>query len=116
MIQRVTITRVEVKHSPADAQKPWKKLGIQTQQHGDKWLGAFFNKYNEKALEALKDGVSVDILVEASPDGKYLNFRIPSQLDRLEARVSVLERSVNGSTGTDMQESHEEVNTDDIPF
>lgn len=111
-MQRVTITRISVKDG-GTPEKPWKKLGIQTKEHGDKWLGAFFNKYNEKELSALKEGVTVDILVTTSDDGKYLNFRLPSELDKVKARLDVVEKKL----GIVAEEpAQDDISPDEIPF
>lgn len=111
-MERVTITRTDIKTGTTQQGKPWKKIGIQTKQHGDQWLGAFFSKYNEKELESLKEGVTVDIVVV--PDGKYLNFRLPSQVDKLEVRVAALEKKsgIQPDAGVPV----DDINPDDIPF
>lgn len=111
-MQKVTITRTNIKDGQG-AKGAWRKLGIQTKEHGDKWLGCFFNKYNEKALSELAVGQTVEIVVTQS--GDFLNFALPSRLDKLERRVAALEgkdtESDNGyGAPTD------DINPDDIPF
>lgn len=119
-MQRVTITRTEIKTSAPDAQKPWKKLGIQTNVHGDKWLGSFYpgekfpNKTLTAALDAIKPGDTLDIVVTTSDDGKYLNFKIPTKIDLIDARLSVVEKKL-GITG-EQEAPADDINPDDIPF
>lgn len=117
---RVTITRAETKNSAADAPNPWKKLGIQTNLHGDKWLGCFYpgakfpNKTLAAALDAIKQGDTLDIIVTPSPDGKFLNFKLPAKTDLLESRLAVVEKKL-GITG-EQESPKDELNPDDIPF
>lgn len=115
-MQRVTITQIEFKNiqGKQDPSKTYKKVGIQTREHGPKWLGAFSNKYNEKALNDLKVGSTLDIIVETSPDGKYLNFRIPSEVDLLKVRVSALE--AHAGIGQSQETPADDISPDDIPF
>lgn len=112
-MQRVTITRTNIKTGEG-AKGPWKKVGIQTKQHGDKWLGCFYNKYNEAQLDALKEGVTVDIKV--TEDGQYLNFSMPTAVDLLTVRVARLEDAVFKGAPEAMPEPKDDINPDDIPF
>lgn len=112
-MQKVTITRTNIKDGQG-AQGSWRKIGIQTKEHGDKWLGCFFNKYNEKALSALAEGQTVEIVVTSSPDGKFLNFALPSRMDKLEQRVAALEGKDTVSDGGYGEK--DDINPDDIPF
>lgn len=111
-MQQVTITAVSVKDG-GTPEKPWKKVGIKTSEHGDKWLGAFVSKYNEKELLSLKEGDVVSIIVETSPDGKYLNFKFPRDIDMVKARLDVIEKKLGISTNG---ESVEDISPDDITF
>lgn len=113
-MQQVTITRIEPK-TGTGAKGDWKKLGIQTKEHGDKWLGCFFSKYNEKGLNGLAVGQTVEIVVTPSPDGKFLNFALPSRLDKLEQRVAALEGKDTVSDGG-YSDGKDDINPDDIPF
>ena len=51
--------------------KPFTRLGIQTQEHGAKWLSGFDNH----ATASWKEGDTVEIAVEEK--GEYLNFSTP---------------------------------------
>lgn len=121
-MERVTITRTDVKKAPPDSGKTWKKLGIQTKQHGDKWLGCFYpgerypNKKLEEQLDALKEGATVDIIVTPSEDGKFLNFSFPTKVDLLEVRVARLEDKAGITTASAAQEPKDDINPEDIPF
>jgi hypothetical protein len=75
------------------AGKPYTKLAIKTDKHGDQWLSGFGNSRNEKWAE----GSKVDIMVSSTQgnDGKtYLNFETPKPEDMLATRVSALELDV----------------------
>lgn len=111
-MQRVKLTEVKVFESKPDAPKPWKKLGIKTDKHGDKWLGAFINQYNEKALAKLAVGQTVDVIV--TQNGDFLNFSLPTRTDRLEARVAVIEQKLG--IGGEQVSAPADINPDDIPF
>lgn len=113
-MQKVTITQVSLHTSKPEAPKPWKKVGIKTSIHGDKWLGCFINQFNEKSLTALKAGDVVTIEVTPSEDGKFLNFKLATRMDRIEADVK---RLLKHCGLDDSQESpSEDIDPDNIPF
>lgn len=120
MITKVTITQASVKDGQGD-KGPWKKLGIQTNVHGDKWLSCFYpgtkypNPQMDTALNAIKVGSTIDIVVETTPDGKYLNFKLPSRTDILEADVAAIKEKIGMTTPTQTLPS-DDINPDDIPF
>lgn len=109
---RVKITALETKVSPADAAKPWKRLGIQTDKTGDKWLGCFLNQYNEKSVAKLAVGQTLDIITETSPDGKYTNFKLTTRTDYMDERLKVVEEKL----GITKEQPIDDINPDDIPF
>lgn len=100
MPEAVTITRVfrndkDKNGAPlmTKAGKPYTKLAIKTDKHGEDWLSGFGNSRNEKWAE----GSTVDIMVSSTQgkDGKtYLNFETPKPEDMLAVRVSALELDV----------------------
>lgn len=94
-VQKVTITRVYASDTDKNGNKlvsktgkPYSKLAIKTTQHGEKWLSGFKGKENEN----WKEGDQVDVIV--TQNGEYLNYEVPKQTDRLEARVAALEVQV----------------------
>jgi hypothetical protein len=89
---QVTIKRVSVKEVQNNFGGVSKKYGIQTAEHGDKWLSCFENKYNGKELATLKEGATLNIIV--MPSGEYLNFRFANATDKLEERIKILESIV----------------------
>lgn len=118
MIQKVTITETSLKDGKSAANKEWTKLGIRTKEYGDKWLSCFLTDFNkERLLKIQKDDV-MELVVE--PSGEYLNFKIPGQYDRLDARVTALETIINKlphNVGVAVVDtSMEDINPDDIPF
>jgi hypothetical protein len=88
---KVTIKRISVKEVEGQFGKS-NKYGIQTAEHGDKWLSCFENKFNGKELQALKEGAEANIIV--SQKGDFLNFRTANATDKLEERVKILEAIV----------------------
>lgn len=112
---RATITRISFKDITT-VKGPATKVGIQTSVHGDKWLGAFMNQYNEKALRELKEGDTVDLIVEQSADGKFLNFKLPSHTQLLEARVKRIEDHLFGKNVPSVAPAIDDIDTGDIPF
>ena len=111
-MQKVKITKISKRDGEGEKGR-WVKYGIQTDVHGDKWLGCFENKYNQKKLEALTEGASVDIIVKQN--GDFLNFSFPSQIDYLEQRVAILEKRV-GVSAEDSVGEPEVVAETDVPF
>lgn len=89
---KVTLTRV----ARADKEIKGKvvpTIGIQTKEHGDKWL----NSFKLKGTENWKDYDVVDIEVtEKEVNGKiYLNFNPAEPIDpRVDARLARLEKEV----------------------
>jgi hypothetical protein len=121
MIQKVTVTRTNIKDGEG-TKGPWRKIGIQTKEHGDKWLGTFFpgTKFPNPALtaqlEAIKEGSVIDIVVEQS--GDFLNFKFASRLDKVEADVSEIKNKLGmGQVSPSASpEQPDDINPDDIPF
>ena len=68
---KVTITRISKKEKVSAKGKPFTSLGLQTQEHGDKWLSGF----DGKETRNWKIGDTVEIEVEQN--GEYLNFTVP---------------------------------------
>ena len=89
-MQQVTVTRVNWKEGEG-AKGKWTKIGIQTRELGDKWLGCFEDKYNSTKLRGIQEGSSIKIVVTES--GDFLNFSFPTKVDLLEARVVALEEA-----------------------
>jgi hypothetical protein len=71
--------------------KPYERLSIKTQEHGDKWLSGFGSSWNADWQE----GDEVDIVIKES--GDYLNFERANPVDAFEARIKALEDVVFGS-------------------
>lgn len=91
----VNITDKEGKPLKTKEGKPYKKVVIKVakneanpQEYDDKYLSCLVFRDDNECL-AWKPGDEVDIIV--GKNGDFFNFRIPSRLDRLEARVKALE-------------------------
>lgn len=100
-MQKYTLSRVSIKDNRDGVLLKTKKgeqywnIGIQTQETGDVWYSsAIFQK--ESPAMSFQTGQTVTLhLYEEEYSGKmYKKFKVPSQLDDLEARVSALEAKV----------------------
>lgn len=97
--------------------KPYTRMSIQTEEHGDRWISGFQNASNKE----WKEGDTVELVVEEK--GEYLNFKVPNKSDakvgELEARVAKLE-AVVFKKSEDIEpvgeNVDEEVNVEDIDF
>lgn len=94
-LQKVSISKVIIKDKNKDGValktkdgKSFRKVVIQTNELGDLWLSKLVFDYNDPCL-SFKEGDVVDIVIEKN--GDFYNFKLPSRLDRLEARVKALE-------------------------
>lgn len=119
MIQKVTVTRTNIKDGEG-AKGPWRKLGIQTRELGDKWLGTFYpgakfpNPTLTTQLDAIKEGSVIDIVVEQS--GDFWNFKFASRLDRVEADIEAIKEKLGITAPVAQSEPNDDINPDDIPF
>ena len=83
--------------------KPYQRVAIQTNAHGDNWLSCFSFRSND-LMRTWREGQEVEILV--SKNGDYWNFREPRKTDLIEQRLTHLEQRLSrlennqGSTGT----------------
>lgn len=122
MLEKVTIVRTSLKEGMTKDNKPYVKIGIRTDKHGETWLGCFLNQFNTDKLTKLKEGDVVTILTEKS--GDFTNFKLPGKTDLLEARVEVLETQIkqllgptaNTSPSAAPEYTEADINPDDIPF
>ncbi|MEK7180286.1 MAG: hypothetical protein AAB706_02320 [Patescibacteria group bacterium] len=92
MIKKLTLTKIYRSTTNKDGQelrtkdgRPYEKLGIKTEEYGDKWLSGFGNRFNEN----WREGNVVEVEVEQK--GEYLNFKGLTPIDLLAARVAKLE-------------------------
>ena len=97
MIEKVKVIKITHKDGEGAA-GTWKKVGILVQEEPAKWIGAFETKYNAKKLAAIVEGSEIEVVITKS--GEYFNFDFPNKVDKLEARVEVLEQKagVGGPT------------------
>lgn len=89
-MQKVTLTKIFTKEeiSPR-TQKPYTRMSIKTQEHGDRWISGFQNKGNAN----WREGDTVEILLETTKkdDKEYLNFSLPKMEDVQEEKLSKIE-------------------------
>ncbi len=57
------------------AGKPYTRMSIKTEEHGDRWISGFKNKGNE----SWKQGDTVEVIIKEN--GQYLNFDTPKPND-----------------------------------
>lgn len=112
-ITRVTVEKVSWKDGESNG-RAWRKIGILTKEYGDKWLGSFENKMNQKFLGGISEGSSIDIVVSES--GDFLNFSQATYLDEVAAAVIELQNHNFGAASGDPQNQESEVDPDDLPF
>lgn len=109
------------------AGKPYTRMSIKCQEHGDKWLSGFSSGWNQN----WKEGDTVEI--EVKQNGQYLNFEksdpvvglsldvagLKIRMAKLEAAVEDMNRSksherIENPFTNDPQP--EEIDAADIPF
>lgn len=106
--------------------KPYHKLNIKTQEHGERWLSGFSSPANRN----WKSGDTVEI--EVKENGKYLNYspmsaRQPSKtwdkINELDQRLSKVEKMLVKQPLKEAPEpklmpisDNEEPQLDDLPF
>lgn len=64
--------------------RPYTKLAIKTNEHGDRWLSGF----DGKETQGWKEGDTVDVIVEEK--GEYLNFSVPKKEAQSSAAIEKL--------------------------
>lgn len=129
-MEKVKLTRIAAgKSGTGKNGKTWRKVGIQIESAPNSWINGFANDQTDKWE------VGTEVNLELVNDPKWgWQFKIPNATDNLEARVTVLEESVNallkavkpdmGNVPTDKREHQpsepESVPTpneeDDLPF
>ena len=80
-------------------QKPYARVGIKTEQHGQRWLSGF--AYTGSPALSLKIGDEIEAEIEEK--GQYLNFRLPKsqnggdvmkKLSELEGYIKEIHKAV----------------------
>lgn len=64
------------------------KLAIKTNKHGESWLSALVFNQDDQILN-MREGDEVSIVIEER--NGFLNFKLPTKIDIIEARVERLE-------------------------
>ena len=92
------------KGTPDRPSRSYTRLGIKTQEHGDKWLSGFENRESANWQE----GDTVDIEVE--PNGQYLNFKTLSEMDKVWKMLTYLQKQIH-----DLRRNFGEADETEIP-
>ena len=91
-VKRLSITDANSKGEPYInpwTKKPQKRIGIQTESGGDKWLSDFISNPNDERL-GWQIGEEHKVIIEQK--GDFWNFKLPEKVDLLEERVEALEK------------------------
>ncbi len=119
-IEKLEITKVIISDKYKDGRaimsfgKPAKKVAIKTKQY-DKWLSSYPTSKPDDDLLALVENIGIEAIVWEH-DG-FLNFKLPTRLDKLEARIEVLEKSQGiTKSGENLEGIEEEINPENLPF
>ena len=101
---KIVLTKIYISDQKKDGtkfvdknNKPFKRVAIQTNSHGEAWLSSFSFRDSDEMRE-WKEGQEVQILISKRDD--FWNFRIPTKGDLLEERVTKLEEAVFDSKDT----------------
>src|SRR3990167_6748240 len=118
-IEKLTITKIFINHESkekkpfiTDKGKKFWKIAIQVDEKdykGEYLSSLIFNEDDERFNWQV--GQQISVIVERN--GQYLNFSVPTRLDRLEIRVNELEEIINTPDGRYIKE-HREYPEDDI--
>lgn len=106
------------------AGKPYTRIAIQVPAHKEKWISGFGNSRNAnwKAGDVVR--------IEIEPNGQYLNFSMPNQMDEMQNEINWLKQQMETmeikieklrQPKSDVESSFqpdpaEQVNVEDIPF
>ncbi len=93
---------------------PATKITIKTKQHGDTWLYSYPTSNPNDDLLKLTENMGVELIIWES--NGFWNFKLPSKLDKLEIRVSVLEEKIAGVKSEVAPAKEDEIDLDDLPF
>jgi len=112
--------------------RPYTRLGLQTKEHGTKWLSGFENYTTKNWKEG--DSVDVEVSEVAGKDGTvYLNFKMISEIDKvwkelqrqtgkimgIEKRIADIMRNFGEVPDTEIEKVNEDLNEvkeADLPF
>lgn len=88
-MEKVTLTKIyttdkDKQDNPLKSKdgKPYTRMSIKTQEHGDKWISGFQNSVNKN----WKEGDEVEVTIKQN--GEYLNFETPKKDDKVVEMLS----------------------------
>lgn len=102
----VTLTKVSRKEKQSAKGNMFISLGIQTEEHGEKWLSGFGNASNASWVPGQK------VAIEITEKGDYLNFTEASVWDAIadmDKRIKQLEGNHKGSLPVGFEEASEPI-------
>jgi hypothetical protein len=119
-MEKVLITRVYKSDKKKDGtdlsikgKKAW-KVGIKTEQYGDKWFSALAFEEDSPLMD-LKEGDEVSVVIWEK--GGFMNFKLPTKLDLLEARIEAIEKYIKNTVEKDTKGYvYPDAPSDDVPF
>lgn len=90
-MQKLTVKKINWKEGEG-AKGKWTKIGIITEELGDKWLGCFEDKYNSAKLRAIAEGSVIEIVV--TQNGDFWNFSFPTKADVANQEIAELRERI----------------------
>lgn len=97
--------------------KPYTRMNIQIESHGDKWISGFGNARNK----SWQIGDEVD--VEVKENGQYLNFEMPKPagmnpeaLNEIRVGISMLNQRLDRIERLLSTPKEPEISPSDVPF
>lgn len=126
-MEKITISRITSKKTNKEGKayitktgKPFEMMGVLIKggKYDGKWASACLFEPDHPAYD-WKEGDTVEVVLEQN--GEYLNFKVPSRLDQLEARVAKLEASMAVNIASEVFSTpskpiEHRISADDIPF
>ena len=91
-IKRISITDANQKGEPYInpwTKKPQKRIGVQTESGGDKWLSDFISNPNDPRL-SWQIGDEQKVIIEQK--GDFWNFKLPDKSDLLEEEMEIVKK------------------------
>jgi hypothetical protein len=95
-MQKVTITKINRQDRVSQRTgKSFTSVGIQTQEHGDKWLSGFEDNSTKYWVEGKEVMINVERKMSADGSREFLNFKPVTKTQVLEQKMAEMERRVS---------------------
>jgi len=98
--------------------RPYERVAIQVSEMEGTWLSGFGNSQNQDWKEG--DFVEIEITTNEKDGKTYYNFRMPSDLEQVKNRLTILEKAVFGNKDKALEKANEaldeEIDPNNLPF